>query len=762
MNNSLIVVFAFCLVVLSLAKPAFAQSSADKKSFFIEKLLQDMTLDEKIGQMTLFTSDWAVTGPTMRDTYKQDIKTGKTGAIFNAYTVDYVRELQRIAVEETRLKIPLIFGYDVIHGHRTIFPITLAQSCSWDLKAVENAARIAASEASAEGLNWTFAPMVDIARDPRWGRIAEGAGEDTYLGSKMAYAQVKGYQGNDLAANNTIVACAKHFAAYGAAEAGKDYNTVELSEHTLRQTYLPPFKACLDAGVKTFMTSFNEISGVPSSANPLLLKKILKEEWGFDGFIVTDYTSINEMVDHGFAENEKHAGELSLNAGVDMDMQGAVFYNYLKQSLDEKKVTMESVNEAVRRILSIKYDLGLFEDPYRYCNKQREQTELMTPQNREAARELCQKSIVLLKNENNVLPLNKSGKIALIGPLADDQRNLIGNWSAAGDWKKAVSVLEGFKNKLGNKATILHAKGANLTDDKDLLKKLNDHGGDIKTDSKTPEQLIEEALVIAKQADVVVMVLGESQGMSGEAAVLSNIDLPASQQRLLRAIHATGKPVVLLLMNGRPLTLSWEHQNIAAIVETWWGGTEAGNGIADVVFGDVNPSGKLTITFPRNVGQIPIYYNAKNTGRPYDNNDKYTAKYLDVPVTPLYPFGHGLSYTQFNYSNLQLSSAEMSASNELKVSVTVSNSGKRNGEEIVQLYIKDHVGSITRPVKELKGFEKIALKAGESKTVTFTLTANDLAFYNAQNVFAAEPGMFTIYVGGSSNTELSASLQLLP
>ncbi|MBC8047098.1 MAG: beta-glucosidase BglX, partial [Fimbriimonadaceae bacterium] len=687
------------------------------KEEFINDLINIMTLEEKIGQMVLFTSDWAVTGPSIRENYIDDIKSGKVGAIFNAYTAKYTRQLQQYAVENTRLHIPLLFGYDVIHGHKTIFPIPLGESCSWDLTAIERSARIAATEASADGINWTYAPMVDIGRDPRWGRVAEGAGEDTYLGSLIAAARVKGFQGNNNFKNNTsIIACAKHYAAYGAAQSGRDYNTVDMSENTLRDIYLPPFKACVDAGVKTFMTSFNELNGVPASGSSFLLKDILREEWGFKGFVVTDYTSINEMVNHGFASDEKNAGELAINAGVDMDMQGAVYYNYLKALTDEGKINITQIDKAVKNILEIKYDLGLFDDPYKYCDEERAAKDIMTKENLETARDIARKSMVLLKNENNILPLEKSGTIALIGPLADDQRNLIGNWSAAGDWKKSVSVLQGFKNAISDNATILYAKGANITDDKNLIKKLNDNGGDIIIDTRSPEQLIAEAMDVAKKSDVVVMVLGESQGMSGEAASRSDIGIPENQKKLLEAIHATGKPIVLLLMNGRPLTLSWEDENINAILETWFGGTESGNAIADIVFGDYNPSAKLTVTFPRTVGQIPIYYNYKNTGRPFDENSKYTSKYLDIANTPLYPFGYGLSYTTFAYTELKLNKNEFNFTDLITITVTIKNTGTRDGEEIVQLYIHDLVGSITRPVKELKGFNKIFLKAGESKT----------------------------------------------
>ena len=754
--------YLFCLGILFLflGSTSKKETPLSPKEIFINELIAKMTLEEKIGQMVLFTSDWDVTGPTLRTTYLDDIRAGKAGAVFNAYTVEYNRKLQKIAVEETRLGIPLLFGYDVIHGHRTIFPVPIAESCSWDINAIQNAARIAASEASAEGINWTFAPMVDITRDPRWGRVDEGSGEDVYLGSLIAAARVKGFQGDDLSKNNTIVACAKHFAAYGAAQGGRDYNTVDVSEVSLRETYLPPFKACVDAGVGTFMTAFNDLNGVPASANNYLLNEILRDEWKFKGFVVTDYTSINEMVNHGYASNDKNAGELSLNAGVDMDMQGAVFYNFLKQSVEQGKVTIAVIDNAVKNILGIKYDLGLFEDPYRYCNPEREKTEIMTAENLLAAREMAQKSIVLLKNENGLLPLKKQGTIALIGPLADDQRNLIGNWSAAGDWKKSVSVLTGITKATQGKTNILYSKGANIIEDKILLKKLNDNGGKIEMDTRSPEQMIKDAVDVANISDVVVMVLGESQGMSGEAASRSEIGIPENQRDLLKAIHKTGKPVVLVLMNGRPLTLVWENENIPAIVETWFAGTEAGNAIADILFGDVNPSGKLTMSFPRSVGQIPVYYNMKKTGRPFDANSKYNSKYLDVDNSPLFSFGHGLSYTTFEYSNIKLSSDILKKDKTISISVDVKNSGSRDGVEITQLYITDKVASITRPVKELQGFKRNMLKAGESKTLAFDISITDLTFYNGEGHLIYEPGQFDIQIGGNSDTGLKASFVL--
>jgi len=697
----------------------------------VDSVLKLMTLEEKIGQLTLFTSDYDVTGPTMRENYKEDIKAGKVGAIFNAYGVDYVRELQRMAVEETRLGIPLIFGYDVIHGHRTIFPISLGESASWDTAMVRKAARIAAIEATAEGLQWTFAPMVDIARDPRWGRISEGAGEDVFLGQCMAVARVKGFQGNRLDDPRTMVACAKHYAAYGAAQAGRDYHTVDISERTLREVYLPPFKAAVDAGVGTFMTSFNEIAGVPSTGNRYLLTDILRKEWGFQGFVVTDYTSINEMVAHGFAKDEKEAGELAINAGVDMDMQGAVYYNYLKKSIEEGKVSMATVDEAVRRVLRMKFKLGLFDNPYLYCNKQREQNEIMTTEHLTFARDMARKSIVLLKNEAQILPLSKEIKsLAVIGPLADNRRELIGSWSAAGDWSKAVTILEGIYGAVSPATKILYARGCNINDD--------------------TVSFISDAVNKARQADVVILVVGEAHWMSGEAACRSELGLPGVQQQLADAVIATGKPVVTVLLSGRPLTIPQLAQKTRALLAAWFPGTMAGHAVADVLFGEYNPSAKLPVTFPRSVGQIPIYYNMKNTGRPMDPNNKYTSKYLDVPNDPLFPFGYGLSYTTFEYSDLQLSAEKINASDTLYVKVKVKNTGKYSGEETVQLYVRDLVGSVTRPVKELKGFYKVFLQPGEEKQVTFKLTANDLAFYDIHMKFTSEPGDFIVFVGGDS------------
>lgn len=710
----------------------------------VDSLLALMTLEEKIGQMTLFTSDWEMTGPTLRAEYKEDIRKGRVGAIFNAHTAAYTRELQRIAVEETRLKIPLIFGYDVIHGYKTIFPIPLGEAASWDLQAIEQAARIAAVEASAAGLHWTFAPMVDIARDPRWGRISEGAGEDTYLGSAIAAARVRGFQGNGFDKADAVLACAKHYAGYGAAQAGRDYHTVDISEQVLREVYLPPFKAARDAGAWTFMTAFNEWDGIPATANTRLLKDILKWEWGFPGFVVTDYTSINEMVPHGYAADDKHAAELSVNAGVDMDMQGAVYYHYLASLVKEGKVKTARIDDAVRRILRLKFLLGLFDDPYRFCDEAREKRLIMAPEHQAAARDMARKSIVLLRNEKQTLPLSKQIKtLAVIGPLADSKQDMLGNWSASGDAKDCVTLLEGIRAKLPGQGRVLYEKGCDI-------------------ENKSDRSGIPKALAAVKKADAIVVAVGEAGWMSGEAASRADIGLPGLQEELVKALVATQKPVVVVLMNGRPLAIPWVAENAPAILETWFAGTQGGHAIADVLFGDYNPSGKLPVTFPRSAGQIPLFYNMKNTGRPADPNNKYTSKYLDIPNSPQWPFGFGLSYTTFSYNDLQVDKKEFGYHDALTIRVKVTNTGAREGEETAQLYVRDLVGSVTRPVRELKGFQKVQLKPGESKVITFKLSADDLRFYNADLLFRAEPGEFDLWVGGDSNATLGTRVALRP
>lgn len=731
-----IIVFSSCR-----QGPSSGRIAGDPIGARVDSVLAKMTLGEKIGQLTLYTSDYDVTGPTMRENYRDDIKAGRVGAIFNAFGADYTKKLQEIAVKETRLGIPLIFGYDVIHGHRTIFPIPLGESASWDLNAIETSARISAEEASAEGLHWTFAPMCDVARDPRWGRIAEGAGEDVYLGSRIAEARVKGFQGEGIGRVNSVMACVKHFAAYGAAQAGRDYHTVDMSDRVLRETYLPPYKAALDAGAATVMTSFNEIDGVPATGSRFLLTDLLRKEWGFKGFVVTDYTSIMEMIPHGVAEDTAAATALALEAGVDMDMQAAFYNDALPGLVKEGRIREAQIDESVRRILRKKFELGLFDDPYRYSNPEREKETVMKPAFLESARDVARKSIVLLKNEGDLLPLAKDvRRIAVIGPLADARREMIGSWSAAGDWAKAVTILEGIRGKVSPSTEVLYAKGCNINDDSTAG--------------------FDQAIRTARQADVVILSVGESAAMSGEAASRSSIDLPGVQAQLIEQIRKTGKPVVVVLTNGRPLALTSLDKTVPSILETWFLGTQAGHAIADVLFGDYNPSGKLPVTFPRSLGQVPIFYSMKNTGRPMDPSNKYTSKYLDESNDPLYPFGYGLSYTTFSYSDPAVDRQSMSENDKLNVTTTVTNTGNRSGEEVVQLYIRDVVGSVTRPVKELKRFEKIVLKPGESKQVTFTLTSADLSFYKRDMTYGTEPGKFIVFTGGNSRDTKSTEFEL--
>lgn len=729
-------------VPIAPAEPDWARSDREMDAF-LDELMAKMTLQEKIGQLTLLTSDWESTGPTMREGYKQDIAAGRVGAIFNAYTAEYTRELQRMAVEGTRLGIPLLFGYDVIHGHRTIFPISLGEAASWDLEAIEKSARVSAAEASAEGIHWTFSPMVDVARDARWGRVSEGAGEDVFLGSKVAQARVRGYQGEDLGAIDTVLATAKHFAAYGAAQAGRDYHTVDISERTLRDVYLPPFKAATDAGVATFMTSFNEYDGIPASGSKFLLTDVLRTEWGFDGFVVTDYTSINEMVPHGFSKDLAHAGEQAVNAGVDMDMQGAVFMENLARSVEEGRVDMARIDQAVRRVLEMKYRLGLFEDPYRYSNQERQEATLYKPEFLEAARDVARKSMVLLKNEGGVLPLTAQAQsIAVIGPLGDSKTDMIGSWSAAGDRQtRPVTILEGLQARAGEGVSVEYAKGASYS--------FEDEG---KTDG------FADAIALAQRSDVIVAAMGERWDMTGEAASRTSLDLPGNQAALLKELVATGKPVILVLLSGRPNTITWADENVPAILHAWYPGTQGGHAVADVLFGDYNPSGKLPVTFPRTVGQVPIHYDMKNTGRPIElgaPGAKYVSRYLNTPNDPLYRFGYGLSYTTFGYSPATLSAASMGPGGSITASATITNTGDRAGEEVVQLYVRDLVGSVTRPVQELKGFEKIMLQPGESRTVSFTLRPEDLAFTRADMSHGWEPGDYQLWIAPSSGANAS-------
>ena len=749
------------LLALALAPAARAQkkpaptaiaTSAQKMKQYVDGLLAKMTTEEKIGQLNLVSVGFDVTGPVVSNDVDANIRKGNVGGVFNTYTPIAVRKLQEMALKESRLHIPLMFGYDVIHGHRTIFPIALGLAASWDLPAIEQSARIAAEEASADGLDWVFSPMVDIARDARWGRISEGAGEDPYLGSRVAEAMVRGYQGpgNDLTQPNTVMACLKHFALYGAAEAGREYNTTDMSRQRMYNEYLPPYKAAVDAGVGSVMSSFNDINGTPATANKWLMTDLLRKQWGFQGFVATDYTAIPELIDHGLGNAEQVAA-LALNAGIDQDMVGEEFLKYTALNLKSGAVSKAQLDAACRRILEAKYKLGLFQDPYRKVSAERATSTLMKPEYLAAARDIARRSLVLLKNERSALPLKKTGSIALIGPLANRQRDVIGSWSGAGDWHQAVSLEQGLRAAAPG-LKITYAKGANIADDQQMLDRLQAHGGELELDKRSSEDMIKEAVQVAQAADVVVAVVGESQGMTGEAAARADIGLPGQQLALLKALKATGKPLVLVLMNGRPLALGWESQNADAILETWFAGTQAGHAIADVLFGDYNPSGKITATFPQAVGQVPIYYNHKNTGRPYAGVklDKYKSRYLDVPNEPLYPFGFGLSYTTFTYGKPTVSKATIGPAETLTVTVTVQNSGSLDGEEVAQLYLRDLVGSISRPVSELKGFQKVMLKKGESKTLTFRLAPDALKFYNNDLKFAAELGDFQVMVGGNS------------
>ena len=742
---------------------AVAQTSQDAKmNAFVSNLMKQMTLDEKIGQLNLVTPGGAVTGSVVSSDVESKIRKGQVGGLFGITGPDKIRRAQELAVNNSRLKIPLLFGLDVIHGHQTVFPIPLGLSCSWDMELIEKSARIAAIEGTADGLNWTFSPMVDIARDPRWGRVSEGSGEDPYLGSQIAKAMVKGYQGTDLSKDNTMLACVKHFALYGAAEAGRDYNTVDMSKVRMYNDYLPPYKAAVDAGVATVMSSFNVIDGIPATGNKWLLSDVLRKQWGFKGMVVSDYTSINEMSNHGLGDLQQ-VSQLSLNAGLDMDMVGEGFLTTTKKSLSEGKVTQKQIDDACKRVLDAKYKLGLFDDPYRYCNEERARTEILSEAHRKAGREIAARSFVLLKNDNQLLPLKKSGTIALVGPLADSRRNMLGTWSVGGDWQKAVTVIEGIKSVAGAGTNINYAKGANISDDTTFAKKVNVFGVEIDIDKRSADDMIKEAVEAAGKSDVIVAVMGEAADMTGEASSMADIGLPESQKNLLKALAKTGKPIVLVLFNGRPMTLKWENDNIPAILDVWFGGTESGNAVADVLFGNYNPSGKLSMSFPVHVGQVPVYHSQLNTGRPYNHEafSKFKSNYLDIPNEPLYPFGYGLSYSKFSYGDVKLSANTLSTGQTIKASITVSNSGSFDAIETVQLYIRDVVGTISRPMKELKGFKKVALKAGESKTVEFTISVNDLKFYNSDLKYAAEPGDFKLFIGGNSRDTKEASFKLL-
>lgn len=758
--NKIKTYFAFYIIVILFSWGSSSQKMYKKRSMNenkIDELISKMTIEEKVGQMNLYNGFWDATGPVPEKgnakTKYNHLKKGWVGAMLNVRGAKKTRELQRIAVEETRLGIPLLFGFDVIHGYKTLSPIPIAESASWDLEAIEKSARIAAKEASAAGITWTFAPMIDISRDPRWGRVMEGGGEDPFLGSRIAEARVKGFQGTNLSDANTIIACAKHFAAYGFSEAGKEYNTVDIGNSTLYNTVLPPFRAAEKAGVRTFMNAFNDLNGVPASTNTFLQRDILKGKWNFNGFVVSDWASINEAIFWGQAKDKKEAAYLASKAGSDMDMEGYVYINELAKLVKEGKVNESIINDAVKRILRVKLELGLFENPYKYCNEAREKSEIGSDSNHEAVLDMAKKSVVLLKNDTQLLPLKKKGqKIALIGPLAADDNSPLGSWRLASDDYSAVSVLQGMKSYKANK--LVYKKGVELyTEKTTFVKEVK-----VNTTNKTG---IKEAVITAKNSDVVVMVLGEHGFQSGEGRSRTNLDLPGLQQELLEAVYDVNKNIVLVLNSGRPLTINWAKENIPSIVMGWQLGTQTGNAVAQVLYGDYNPSGKLPMTFPRNVGQIPIYYNYKSTGRPINKqNNVFWSHYIDVENTPLYPFGYGLSYTSFKYNNLQLNKLEFSKKEAVKVSVELTNTGNYDGKEVVQLYIRDKAASVVRPVKELKGFKLVFLKKKETKTITFELTNDELGFYNNQGKFLVEEGDFEVFIGGDSSTNLKTTFTL--
>ena len=749
-----------------------AQKSPQDMDRFIDALMKKMTVEEKIGQLNLPVSGEIVTGQAQNSDVAKKIEQGLVGGLLNLKGVEKIRDVQKLAIEKSRLGIPLIFGMDVVHGYETIFPIPLGLSCSWDMEAIRKSARVAAIEASADGISWTFSPMVDISRDPRWGRVSEGNGEDPFLGGAIAKAMVSGYQGidlnNQLKRNDEIMACVKHFALYGAGEAGRDYNTVDMSRNRMFNEYMYPYQAAVDAGVGSVMASFNEIDGIPATANKWLMTDVLRNQWGFDGFVVTDFTGISEMIAHGIGDLQTVSAR-ALNAGVDMDMVSEGFTGTIKKSIDEGKISMETLDKACRRILEAKYKLGLFDNPYKYCDLKRPKRDIFTKEHRDAARKIAGESFVLLKNDksgssaNPTLPLKKEGTVAVIGPLANTRSNMPGTWSVAARLNDYPSVYEGLKEMMKGKVNITYAKGSNLISDAAYEERATMFGRSLNRDNRTDKEMLDEALKVAANADVIIAALGESSEMSGESSSRTNLALPDVQRTLLEALLKTGKPVVLTLFTGRPLTLTWEQEHVPAILNVWFGGSEAAYAIGDVLFGDVNPSGKLTMTFPKNVGQIPLFYNHKNTGRPLLEGkwfEKFRSNYLDVDNDPLYPFGYGLSYTNFQYSDITLSAPTMGQDGSVTAMVTVTNTGKYDGAEVVQLYIRDLVGSITRPVKELKGFDKIFLKAGESKTVSFKITPELLRFYDYELNYVAEPGDFDIMIGGNSQSVKTTHLSL--
>ena len=751
--------------LMSLAA-AQAQNSPLDMDRFIDALMKRMTVEEKIGQLNLPVTGDITTGQAKSSDVAQKIEKGLVGGLFNLKGVDRILEVQKLAVEKSRLGIPLLFGMDVIHGYETIFPIPLGLSCTWDMAAIEQSARIAAIEASADGISWTFSPMVDISRDPRWGRVSEGSGEDPFLGGAIAQAMVLGYQGTDLKdqlhRNDEIMACVKHFALYGAGEAGRDYNTVDMSRNRMFNEYMYPYEAAVEAGVGSVMASFNEVDGIPATGNRWLMTDLLRDKWGFQGFVVTDFTGISEMVEHGVGDLQT-VSALALNAGVDMDMVSEGFVGTLMKSIKEGKVRMATLNTACRRILEAKYKLGLFDNPYKYCDVNRPKRDIFTKEHRDVARKIAGESFVLLKNSAGVLPLKKQGTVAVIGPLGNTRSNMPGTWSVAARLNDYPSLYEGLKEMMAGKVNITYAKGSNLIGDAAYEERATMFGRSLNRDNRTDKEMLDEALKVAAGADVIVAALGESSEMTGESSSRTDLNIPDVQRTLLEALLKTGKPVVLTLFTGRPLTLVWEQENVPAILNVWFGGSEAAYAIGDVLFGDVNPSGKLTMTFPKNVGQIPLFYNHKNTGRPLAEGkwfEKFRSNYLDVDNEPLYPFGYGLSYTTFRYSDITLDKTVMGQDGSVTATVSVTNTGKRDGAEVVQLYIRDLVGSITRPVKELKGFEKVFIKAGESKTISFKITPELLRFYDYDLNHVAEPGDFNIMIGGSSQAVKTARLTL--
>lgn len=730
------------LFLLFLYTITFAQKRTFEQR--ADSVLALMTLEEKVGQLVQYSGGWATGAETGRPSEGSDelIRKGKVGSFLNIVGAEQTKKMQKVAVEESRLKIPLIFGLDVIHGYRSTFPVPIGEASTWNPTLVQKSARMQAEEASSGGIHWTFNPMVDIARDPRWGRIMEGSGEDPYLGSMMAAARVRGYQGDDLSANNTILACVKHYAAYGGAEGGRDYNTVDMSERNFRDFYLPPYKAAVEAGAGSLMASFNEIGGVPSSASKFLLTKILRDEWKTNAFVVSDWNSIGELIPHGVAKDLKQAAELGINATVDMDMEANAYYNHLADLVKEGKVDIKLVDDAVRRVLIAKFKLGLFDDPFKYCDAEREKRTIRSKEIIDATKEVASETLVLLKNEKNILPLKKDLKaIAVVGPLANSSEDPLGGWSGLSNKDEVVPLLEGIKNKLGSSVKINYAEGCKITG--------NDKSG------------FEEAIEAAKSSEVVIAIVGESRAMTGEANSRATLDLPGVQEDLIKELHKTGKPVIVVLLNGRPLTIQWLQENVAAIIEAWYPGISTAQVVADVLFGDYNPNGKLTVTFPRYVGQVPIHYNHKNTGRPHDPTNHYTSYYMDLENSPLYPFGYGLSYTTFEYSGLTLEKNQIKKDESLKVSVNVKNTGKYEGKEVAQLYIRDLVGSVTRPVKELKDFAKISLKPGETKTVEFTITPEKLKFHDINMNYIVEPGDFKVFVGTNSEEVKEASFTVV-